>query len=243
MKRFAPYFWFLLPKPCKRAAPGDQTEIRRVVEVLGSLFDDAKLAIFRVRRAWTTKTAPAEALDLIGADRDLRRMPGEEEDAYRRRLLSAFDLYQQGGTVPGMVLAMELLGYPGAEVSEPRSPRRYDGSMRYAGTLRYGEVEWALFTVTLDPGVSLTSERLDLVLRTIHRWKPAHTMLAYLVLAPAPWQDDCLPTDAGLDLVMDHSMDLADLYVWPVAIYDGTYQHDGAVLHDGEIDPLSVRVF
>lgn len=242
MKRFAPYFWFLLTKPFKRSPPDDQTEIRRTVEVLASLFDDAKAAIFRVRRAWTTKVAPDAALDLIGADRDLRRLPGEDTEAYRARLLSAFDLYQQGGTVPGMVLAMDLLGYS-AKVEEPRTPRQYDGSFVHGGSVRYGEVEWALFTVSLDPGVSITLERLELILRTIHRWKPAHTMLAYLVLAPSPWQDECVPTDAELALAFDYSCDLSEPYAWPVAMYDGTYRHDGVVVHDGDIDPLSLEVF
>jgi hypothetical protein len=218
-----------------------RTEIERFVHVLAAMFDDAKAAVFALRRAWITQTALADALELIGSDRTLRRLPGEDEEAYRRRLLNAFDTYQQGGTVPGMVLAMDLLGFPGAHVHEPRTPRLYDGSYAHAGNMRYGDVVWALFTVEFET-TGLTAEQLEHVIRTVNRWKPAHTMLAYLVLVPGHFADDCTTADAALDLQWDYTFAQTDHYAWPVAMYDGVHAHNGSVWHDGELDPLDVEV-
>lgn len=162
-------------------------------------------------------------------------------ETYRQRLISAFDLYQQGGTVPGMILAMELLGYPNAKVAEPRTPRLYDGAYSHTGTIRYGDIVWAVFTVEIETP-ALSPERLDLILRTIDRWKPAHTMLAYLVLAPGSLADECLASDSALDLAFDHTLEISDLYAWPVAMYDGTHTHGGEVSHNGEMDLLDIEV-
>lgn len=243
MKTFLAELWFLLPRPLKRA--GEESEIRKVVEVLASLFDDLKTAAFNVRRAWHTATAhdigDGLALDIIGADRNLRRYPGESNVDYQARLERAWELYQAGGTVPGMVLAMELIGIPDATVLEPRVRHRCNGVLRANGASRIGSLQWASFHVAFEMPASLPSERLALILRTIDDWKPSHTMCATLLLQAGNWTDSCEAEDQ-LAFVSTRSTSSEDLYAWPVPMCNGVYRCNGAIRADAHVDTLSFEV-
>jgi hypothetical protein len=253
---FFPYLWFLLPKPLKApehvSAPGggrprrhgrDENEIERTVQVLASLLDDLKSAVFSVRSSWVTASAEGQALDLIGADRMLRRIPGESDDDYRARLLAAFDLYQQGGTLPGMKLAMELVGEPEAEVEEPRVPAYHDGTLhRDGGAFHGGWVSWARFMVKLAlREAGLPADHLATVLRQVDEWKPAHTMLAHLVLDTQESLSDEVPVTTD-SLALGLQAALSDLYAWPGLMHNGAALRDGTHHHDGAQDTLQVEV-
>ncbi|WP_052351549.1 hypothetical protein [Deinococcus pimensis] len=57
------------------------------------------------------KYAPDAALELKGYERGLERYPGEYTEAYRQRVLNAWAFWEGAGTVPGMMRALEHLGY------------------------------------------------------------------------------------------------------------------------------------
>ena len=55
--------------------------------------------------------APDDALSLLGAERSLQQFPGEYVAAWRNRVAHAFDFWDRAGTVPGMLAALEQMGY------------------------------------------------------------------------------------------------------------------------------------
>lgn len=52
-----------------------------------------------------------EALNYLGLERGIRRAPGEGTDAYRERLIKAWDKWRWGGTIRGLKTALETAGY------------------------------------------------------------------------------------------------------------------------------------
>jgi len=240
----AEYLWFLLPRPFKAAADGVVSEVRRTVDVLGSLLDDARQACFEVRRAWFPQTAHGQALDLHGLERQLVRQAGETDEAYALRLANAFDLHQMGGTVPGMVLAMASIDHPGATVLEPRNLNvRLDGTRPLDGTWTLGEaLTWATFIVQISAtNDGLADDEIERILRTVRQWKPAHTRLAELALDLGDLLEDLYPA-AEEALFLELHPDLADAYAWPIRFLDGSWDLAGAVTLDQEIETLQVEV-
>lgn len=240
----ADYLWFLLPTPLKSAAAGVATDVRRTVDVLGTLLDDARAAAFTVRRAWFPQTGAGAALDLHGLERQIARGPEEADDAYCVRLAGAFELYEQSGTVPGMVLAMTSLGHEGATVIEPRDVNvRLDGSRVLDGSwFLDARLTWATFMVQIAAVEGgLDNEGVLQILRTVRKWKPAHTRLAELVLDFGDLLEDLYP-EAEESLFFELHPDLADLYAWPARFLDGSWLLDGSVLLDQELETLQVEV-
>jgi len=58
--------------------------------------------------------APSDALDEIGADRQLPRGPGESDAAYAARLQAAWDIWPFAGSHYGVLRALKGAGYVGA---------------------------------------------------------------------------------------------------------------------------------
>jgi len=244
VKEHFAWAWRWMPRVLKRA--GDTvSDIRRAVQVLSSLFDDAKACAFRVRRAWLTKTSFGQALDIIGEGRKMPRHPGETDESYCARLLHARELYQKGGTVPGMALAMELLGYPDATAQEPRywERWRYDGTVRFGpGTQYGGTYRWATFTVTLPEIAAMTPEQLALILRTVRAWKPARSRLAHLVLQlEAPPADEFPATEDALTVAPTFSP--RELYGdGGACLVYGAFSFGPGVRYGSSSDTLDVEV-
>jgi hypothetical protein len=244
-KPFLPYLWFLLPRTLKPADGTTDSELGKAVEVLASLLDDARQAVFDARRAWLPATSNEEALDILGADRLIHRMQGESDEDYQQRVMAAFDLHRQGGTEPGMVMAMVLMGFDWATVDEPRDPITWhlDGAVTLDGmTLIGGRTRWAEFIVTLPaPPEGMTAERLADVLRQVRTWKPAHTMLANLVLSANELLEDEVP-DTEDEIAVAVTAPSEDLYAWPVVLLDGSHDLDSTWDLDQGMDTLELEV-
>ena len=244
MGGFADYLWFLLPRPLRHPSGLAASEIGRLVDVLGGLLDDARDAGFQVRRAWFPQTAAGAALDLHGAERELIRWPGESDDAYRARLVAAFELHQAGGTIPGMVLAMETLGHAGARVIEPREANiRLDGACDLDGSWTLGSrLSWALFEVAIQaPADGLSADELARILHTVRTWKPAHTRLAALVLELGDLLEDAYPETPDA-MAVAVALAPSDPYAWAARLLDGTWSLGGSVPLDQRHDTLTVEV-
>ena len=129
--KFGEYLWKLLPGVFKRKDDGD---VRRWVDVQGEVLDDLKLSVFAMRRSWVIATAQGAALDAIGKSRKLPRYPGEDDEAYRRRLSAAWEIYSRGGTIPGMV---ERCGSLATRCGDSRAVQRRPGLAVHNGIYRY----------------------------------------------------------------------------------------------------------
>jgi len=245
VKSFTTYLTFLLPKPLRKPDPA-VTDIKRLAQVLGGLLDEAMESVFQVRRCWFPGACPdGEAIDLHGDERDIIRLPGESHNDYRARVMAAFETYLAGGTVPGIVMAMDLLGHPGATVQEPRTRYRHDGRLRRDGSARWCGVQWATFTVTLPWVDALKATHVADVVRQINRWKAAWTRLGGIVLdqstAPASWSDAVVLAE-DLEVVAGVGDALGDSTAMGRARHDGRHQHDGSVQYNGDTDVLELEI-
>lgn len=244
--KFGEYLWSLLSSPFKRAEDG---ELRKWVETLGEQLDEAKASIFAMRRSWLIGTAQGRALDLIGQSRKLPRYPGEDDEAYRRRLSAAWEIYRRGGTIPGMQEALRLIGFPDAEIYElykdgPVAPF-HDGAYRYDRQVRHkGGVRWAEFRVRtrLDDDKSLTRTDMAVLMDTIYRVKPARSM-PVAVGFDLMFQD-FVPHQDGIEVdVLFVAHALREEYPWAGYRHDGALAHSGAARYDTvwDLSALAMR--
>lgn len=244
MMGFSDYLWALLPKSFKGKQDNDAS---KWVGVLGDSLDTAKAAIFLSRRAWLIATASGNALDNHGRTRGLPRYPGESDDLYRRRLLAAYEIYALGGTSRGIIRALELMGYPHAQVHELYRDGvvtpLHGGTYVYDGQARHrGGVRWAEFRVIMgiEDDRPFTRDDLAVIQAEIYRMKPAHTMPTGLALELD--FDEYVPTndDAEYQVVfVVHALN--ETFPWPGATHAGLLIHDGVARHDTHYDDSAAR--
>jgi phage tail-like protein len=243
--KFGEYLWKLLPGVFKRKDDGD---VRRWVDVQGEVLDELKLSVFAMRRSWLIATAQGAALDAIGKSRKLPRYPGEDDEAYRRRLSAAWEIYSRGGTIPGMVEALRLIGYPDAEVHElykdgPVSPF-HNGAYRYDREVRHsGGVRWAEFRVRtrLEDEKALTRTDMAVLMDTIYRVKPARSMPVAVEFDLA--FQDFVPHQDGIEIdVMFVAHALREPYPWPGHSHDGSLRRSGGVRYNTVLDLSAISM-
>jgi hypothetical protein len=145
---------------------------RRWAEVLGAVLDEsASLTATGVLARFAAR-APEDALATLGAERTLTRYPGESGDAFRARVLGAWEFWQWSGTEYGLGLALSQLGYNSAIVPV----RNYDNT-------RWSEIDVYLYAGTRSYDGS--QEERNRILAVINQIKPAHARLASLQYVPA----------------------------------------------------------
>jgi hypothetical protein len=176
------------------------------LESLGEAKDGLAEAVRQAVLARMIQRAPEDALALIGEERFLPRFPGELAEAYRTRLLAAWEFWQKAGTLSGLLFLLQKAGYE-AYVMELR---HYDPSL------------WAEFAVYLWPyRPEWTTDRWDdggtwddethwdytlnglepiRTLELIREVKPAHARLRFISYIPGPkdaWNDPGVWDDGG----------------------------------------------
>jgi hypothetical protein len=165
----------------------------RFLEGLGEAKDNLAEAVRQATLARMIQRAPGDALSLIGEERLLPKFPNEPEDAYRARLMAAWEFWRKAGTLPGLVYWLLVMGYD-AYVHEHF---RDDPSI------------WAEFSVYLWPyrpefttdrwddevGVwdddtpwdyTLNAVELERVPALVKEIKPAHTKVRSIYYIPGP---------------------------------------------------------
>lgn len=163
---FADYFWNLATRAFKRLLKKEDSDAWVWFQGIGPAYDDAKGVIFSIREQALVATATGDGLDKLGKDRKMPRLAGETDDDYRKRLLAAYDIYREGGTEPGLLRVLSILGYPVAEVyplyKEKYKWRFIDGSRTLDGLTPLASLQtdansnylgrWAEFLVKLNIG-------------------------------------------------------------------------------------------
>jgi hypothetical protein len=107
MSGFDDYLWSLLTRPFK--VSDDPTGAQNYTKVVGAALDDAKAAMFLMRRAWYIQTAPVAALPIIGDGLRMPQFLNESDEEYRNRLIGAFDWYYWMGTKKGILNAISYI--------------------------------------------------------------------------------------------------------------------------------------
>jgi hypothetical protein len=147
-----------------------------------------------------------DALDQVGADRDLFRYRGEVKADWAARVQGAWDLYEQGGT--WQVLAREIESWGSAAFPGTWTPN----------TIGIHEYEWAAFIVHIPHGLTgwgppieydaggaayddgslydFSGNPIDLdhIRRLIRKWKPARSK-AYLRVYTEPTNTEFFDLD------------------------------------------------
>lgn len=142
------------------------------IEAYGALADEHLEYVATALRARYAELAPEDGLNLLGAERNFVRSPAESLDAFRQRIIGAWEFWQWAGTEYGLGLALSQLGYNSAIVPV----RNYDNT-------RWSEFDVYLYAGTRSYDGSV--EEKNRILAIINQVKPAHTRLATLRYVPS----------------------------------------------------------
>lgn len=153
----AKYMLWLLVTWLKTKVPKDST-IGIILNVVGEELDLSKQAILDMRREALIATASGDNLDQFGQERDLARILGESDEEYRTRLLSAYIVKKRGGTIPGMIEGVAILGIT-ATVNE---------------LYKTDTARWAEFELIITGGdLEVLNQSIFYII--VNNLKPAHT--------------------------------------------------------------------
>lgn len=108
--RFGEYMFFLLNAPLKKIKNG-KNQLRIFFSVVGTVFDGILEDVLKFRRQKMISEAEPIMLEVIGQDRDMFLMQGENVEQYRHRLQMKAIIAELGGTNRGLLLALETIGY------------------------------------------------------------------------------------------------------------------------------------
>lgn len=172
-RSYGDYLWRLLPARFTVKLG----ELHAIVAGIGVVFDAALTRVRRGRNAFVPGTAEEAFLPLHGADRMLPRRQGMTVAAWRALLVAARSLYEAGGTVGGVVQALECLGCTDVVIDQSRGPLLHDGMIVRDGRFRYSEQRWAGFHVTLTlPEGADEATLLPIIWAEIREWKRIGTL-------------------------------------------------------------------
>lgn len=154
---FSDYMFYLLNAPFKKLKKG-KNQLKIFFSVIGALFDEMLDDIFKFRKQKMISTAEPIMLEVIGQERNMYRLQGETVEQYRRRLQMKTVIAEMAGTNAGLVLALEMLGYPECSI-EP--------------LYKVDRSRWAEIWIDIPVGHDVN---YDAVVMEILRTKPARTL-------------------------------------------------------------------
>lgn len=109
--QFGDYMFYLLNAPLKKLKDG-RNQLKIFFSVAGKIFDGMLQDILKFQRQKVISEAEPIMLEVIGQDRDMFLLQGETTEQYRHRLQMKAILSELGGTNTGLLLALQVLGYP-----------------------------------------------------------------------------------------------------------------------------------
>ncbi len=156
---FKDYMYYLLHNPLK------SNTLLKFFTVVGAELDELKDTIFEVREQSNILTASNKYLDLHGKDRDMYRYINEDDETYRNRLLTKFEISKKAGTLRGLELVLNSMGYTEAEIK---------------GLFAEDETRWAEFWIDLNTkDKRVTLQDLALVHNEVMKIKQASSKPNY----------------------------------------------------------------
>ena len=108
------------------------------IQATAAPLDDLALKTRSLMLARLVPYAPEDVLMTIGAERGIRRFPGEPLGTYRNRVSAAWSWWRMAGTLPGMKRLLELSGYQASIQEHFKDPDRE---------------HWAEFSITVTPTI------------------------------------------------------------------------------------------
>lgn len=179
--------------PVLRGANGEAWHTAMGV-VKNALYDEA---VFALKCRFLT-TCPLDALQYIGHERAIEQFNGEDLEAYRTRLLGAWDAWTYAGTKTGILNAIAQLGYVNVTLEE-----NADGTMPPSPGFSAGDEWWRFRVIIGTPnnltttwtigdgttvgsgkvvGNTITGAAIAQLLQVIKKWKPPHAVLVNLIV-------------------------------------------------------------
>ena len=163
MIAYVDYLWSLCHRPLKLIENTANNAWFLFMLTLSQLCEKVRVDIHWVRAQFHLAKCSWWALKVHGQDIRLKKIDAEAWEDYRARLQKAWETYREGGTIPGMIAALELAGF-GDNIS----------IVEHYTTV--GQDEWAVFSVTIpneDMPEGFTVYDADNLIRQL---KPAHTI-------------------------------------------------------------------
>lgn len=159
--KFCDYMYYLLTSPFKKVRKAvNQWYI--LFRVLGRRFDDAMESLHNARDQTMLATCDPEMLPVHAEDRKMTQYPGEDDENFRARIANYPEVLRLGGSDPGVLLAVRMLGYATPELVkandfEGRVYYETDGTWDLDGSrmLEAGELpdRWAEFYIVIKMSV------------------------------------------------------------------------------------------
>jgi hypothetical protein len=156
---FGDYMFSMLSAPFKKAAKASN-QFYIFFKVGGSLFDDMKTALFRLRAESMIATASEKILEEHGRDRGMPRLKGESVESYRTRLSMKFIIAEKAGTNEAIRYVAKAFGYENVQIERSADPAK-----------------WAEATVQFIGGKIVLDDRA-LLLKELNKVKPASALLS-----------------------------------------------------------------
>lgn len=207
MDNFADYIWYLLPAVLKKNKSINQLYI--FCKVIGSVFDDIKSMIFRLRKETMLETCSDCMLEIFGQDRNMFQMKGETYNQYRQRLKMKAQIAEMAGRLLGILYALKSVGYDNCVITP----------LYLEDASRWSEINIDFYVESVDDSNDIDFKCIvDCVMHT----KKASTLPHYIFHYPTQIQ---LQEDIYLSRVINR---FTYNFFRDVLYLDGTWLLDGS---------------
>lgn len=201
------WLFSLLPGPLKKQKNRNQFAI--FLSVIGSVFDDIKTDMLRMREESIIFTASPCMLDVFAAERDMFRIAGESEEDFRNRLMAKADIAAMAGTSRGILYALWTVGYTNCTID----PLYKTDPARWAEVY----ISFHMDSVEKDNSIDFAC-----IKREVQKTKQASTLPHYRFFYPTEFQG----TEQVGETILTNLIN--------IAFYDGVLFLDGSWLLDGK---------
>ena len=172
---------------------------KKLVEAIGVMFDDAYNTAFQAGAAGLldAPTFPADALALLGSERNIDRYPAETDEQYKLRVKGAWESWAQAGTMR-IVAELAYLGFE-AEIKEVHSDDwDWDGDTDNWSRIwivitehPWERTTWGQSGRKWGQGVwgcDAAKNETATLFRLIRKWKPGHVVpITVIVMNEGTW--------------------------------------------------------
>ncbi|NJK46236.1 MAG: hypothetical protein HC933_20025 [Pleurocapsa sp. SU_196_0] len=176
------------------------------LESQGALKDLFVIRLLEAMKQRFAESADEQALTIIGAERGLQRSSFEDLNAYRVRVLDAWNFWTKAGTRAGVEGVIRTLGYEPTVIElHKTTPERWAEFVVILrpGVFAFGALFWADDGVWADDatwGFETNPAEIPRIVNAIKDIKAVHSRLAavHVVASGSIWGEDDLWADDGI---------------------------------------------